>query len=1032
MREFKLWKKQTRRNLAYVLAFFLAVCVIFVQTGKVRAASASPQVPVTPDSIGVTDTITIRPGGQQSDRAIIQEALDNAQQCNGILKVVLTAGTYYVDSPLYVYSNTWIYANDGVTVLNTSRNGDPLIFNATDVAGTAEPGRHENNENIFVTGGTWDGNKDITDKVCNIMMFRHCNNVIISGCTFQNSVDHMLNLSGSGVCLVENCTFKDQKRLTVDDESFFKDGLSEDKKEGRYMSVEVLHLDYMNEAGELQGLLDGTPPENITIRGCTFSNVFSGLGTHHTISTTKGDKNYATGYAKNIVIEGNTFKNVMGPCISAYSFSDATVSGNTATNVGQLVNFYGSTNCVVSGTNKVTGCWQGATPYEQHQINIENSNGISISGVTAAAGTSYAEDYNLYITGSKNITVSSSSFSQAGKYAVMVKSSSGVKINSKCNLSSAKTKSIDIEDSTDVTVDGNTLSGAVMVQNSSAKLNSNTISGGEDTIFVTGGTSSNHAVITNNTVKSSTSNGIQLRNYKGTAEISGNTISGSGNNAILGYSCSGLEIKNNSFSGIKSHVVNFESVSNSKVMSNSFGTLASGKKGLRIYKSNGITVSGNNLSASDIIDEESSGIAYIYADTSYTGVTKYSGSLYYVKKGVVDKSFTGFAKYDSKWYYVEKGLITLTTNTIAKGAVNGETAWWNVKNSVVVFSDTVAKDSKGDWYAIIKGKSDGSYSGFLSDGKDWWYVQNGRLTFDKTGVYKGTINGKTGWYYAEGSKYTKATKIAKNQVNGTWWRVKDGTLDFSFTDFYQNDTGWWYCKNGQVMFENTGVYKGTINGKTGWWYVKNGKYTKDTLIAKNKVNNTWWRVKDGTLDFGFTGFYQNDTGWWYCKNGQITFSDTGVYKGTINGKTGWYYVEGSKYTKATKIAKNKVNNTWWRVKDGTLDFSFTGFYQNDTGWWYCKNGQITFAETGVFKGTIDGVTGYYYAKGSKFTKIDTIAKNDAGYWVVQNGKVNFNYTGIWSNNSGQWYCVKGKVDFGYTGTVKFNGKTYKIKEGKVE
>ena len=1012
--------------IVFMMTLILMLCVVFSPVRKVGAATSEAKLPTTAEKIGISQTITVTPNdGREGIQRALNQARDNTS--GKITKIVLSSGTYQISNSLVVYSNTWIVAT-GATIISTSGN-EPLLVNLYSGTDTAEPGRHANNKNIFITGGTWDGNKNMTTEYSCLVMIRHSSNVIVEGCTFQNSVDHMLNLSGSELCLVDGCTFKDQKELSTTDSEFFQGNTSPNDVQGRYMSCEVLHLDFMNQTGEKADILDGTPVENITVQNCTFTNVFSGLGTHHVVNTSdRTAKDYATSYANSITIKGNTFNNVMGPCIAAYSFNNVVISGNKATNCGHFVNFYGSKNSAITGTNTVTGCYQGKSPYEQHPINVEGSDGIDISGLTISAGTSYAENYNLYITGSKNVNITNSKFSQAKKYAIMVLNSSTVKISSGCEIGSTAGKTVDIVSSTGVTVDGCTLSGGVEVKDASATLNKNTISSAE--VYVTGGTSSNKVVISNNTIKNSASNGIIVTNYKGSTEISGNTISGIDNHAINGMSTSSIEIKNNKISNIKNHAVNLESVSNADISSNTFSNL--GKKGLRIFKSSNIDVSGNNLSASDIIEENSSGITYLYADASYTGVAKYNGSWYYVKKGVVDKSFTGFAKYNSKWYYVEAGNITLTTTTIAKGAVNGETAWWYVKNSEVQFTDTVAKDSKGDWYGIVKGKSDGSFSGFLSDGKDWWYVQNGRLTFDKTGVYKGTINGKTGWYYAEGSKYTKATKIAKNQVNGTWWRVKDGTLDFSFTDFYQNDTGWWYCKNGQVMFENTGVYKGTINGKTGWWYVKNGKYTKDTLIAKNKVNNTWWRVKDGTLDFGFTGFYQNDTGWWYCKNGQITFSDTGVYKGTINGKTGWYYVEGSKYTKATKIAKNKVNNTWWRVKDGTLDFSFTGFYQNDTGWWYCKNGQITFAETGVFKGTIDGVTGYYYAKGSKFTKVDTIAKNDAGYWVVQNGKVNFNYTGIWSNNSGQWYCVKGKVDFGYTGTVKFNGKTYKIKEGKVE
>ena len=1030
------YRKRKRRIIVFLFAIVFAIFELLPSKGNVDAATASEtQLPVAPGKLGKRIVeISVRKSDAASDRTVIQEALNQSSQYrdDAILKIVLEKGTYHIDSTLYIDSNTWIYA-EGATIINDNdTDNTPLIANRPDGSGTTAPGGHKHNKNIFISGGTWDGNKNITTSYNPIMMMTHCSNVIIAGATFQNSVDHMLNLSGSELCLVQDCTFKDQKRLSTNSADYFLYGTSSDQKEMRYMCCEVLHLDFMNNEGEeLGNVKDGTPPENITINGCTFTNVFSGIGTHHPVTTTnRSAKNYATGLGKGITIKSNTFSKIKGTCIIATSYTGMLINGNTAANCGRFLYCIECTNSSISGSNKITGCWQGSTPYEQHQIDIEKSNDITISGVTASAGTSYAENYNLCVTESKNITLSGIALSQAKNYAMKIIDSSAVKVDSKSSLGSAANKSINIENSSDVTINGNTLTGSANVSDSSATFASNTLTGG--TIYIKGGTSKTRIAIKENTIKNSDTNGVTVQDYKGSVEISKNSISRAKNHAVLAQNCGKLDINNNSFSSITSHVINFESVTDSKVMSNTFGTIASGKRGLRLYKSSNISIGSNNLSAEQIREEETKNIIYYYADSSYTGVTKYSGSWYYVKKGIVDQSFTGFTKYNSKWYYVEKGFIPLTTTYVIKGTVNGTNALWYVKNNVVTYTNTVAKDKNGNYYGIINGKVDNNFNGFLSDGKEWWHVNKGKVTFTDTGVFKGTINGTTGWYYAKASKYTKATVLAKNPNNNTWWRVTDGKMDFGFTGFFENENGLWYCKNGQIDFGRTGLFKGDMNGTVGWYYVEGGKFVKKTTLAKNPANNTWWRVTDGKMDFGFTGFFENENGLWYCKNGQIDFSKTGLFKGNMNGTVGWYYVEGGKFAKKTVIAKNPANNTWWRVTDGKMDFGFTGFFQNDAGWWYCKNGQITFTDTGIFKGTINGVTGYYYVKGSLFTKTNTVAQYGSDYWCVQDGMINSGFTGICSNSSGSWYCKDGKAQLEFTGEITYNGKKYKIVKGMVK
>ena len=36
----------------------------------------------------------------------------------------------------------------------------------------------------------------------------------------------------------------------------------------------------------------------------------------------------------------------------------------------------------------------------------------------------------------------------------------------------------------------------------------------------------------------------------------------------------------------------------------------------------------------------------------------------------------------------------------------------------------------------------------------------------------------------------------------------------------------------------------------------------------------WWYIKEGKVDFDFTGWASNDAGLWYCEKGKVNFEKT--------------------------------------------------------------------------------------------------------------------------------------------------------------
>ena len=95
-------------------------------------------------------------------------------------------------------------------------------------------------------------------------------------------------------------------------------------------------------------------------------------------------------------------------------------------------------------------------------------------------------------------------------------------------------------------------------------------------------------------------------------------------------------------------------------------------------------------------------------------------------------------------------------------------------------------------------------------------------------------------------------------------------------------------KGSKVLFNES--IEQNING---WWYIKNGKVDFGYTGVKNNANG-WWYVKKGKVDFNYNGFASNENGWWYIENGKVTFKKNGSVYGTINNKTTWWDVKNSK------------------------------------------------------------------------------------------------------------------------------------------
>lgn len=234
--------------------------------------------------------------------------------------------------------------------------------------------------------------------------------------------------------------------------------------------------------------------------------------------------------------------------------------------------------------------------------------------------------------------------------------------------------------------------------------------------------------------------------------------------------------------------------------------------------------------------------------------------------------------------------------------------------------------------------------------------------------------------------------------------ISNGEYDKDYCGLAKGDDGIFLVNNGIYDSDVNGLVKITegnlMSGK--WVYLVDGQMKKVnskgdyvSLLSDTMARNNygWWYIKNGTIDFSYTGLSENQYGIYYITEGKFNNKANGLVKIT-NGsimKDKWVALVNGQYAKKsgsdiipiyTGMAKNDYG--WWYVKNGTIDFTFKGLAKNDYGWWYLKNGKLD-------------------------TTFNGSAQNAYGWWYVVNGKVNTTRRGTVTINKGNFTMYNGKV-----------------------
>lgn len=284
----------------------------------------------------------------------IQQALDAAQENSGqgiFTKVVIPKGTYLISSALVVYSDTWIYCEEGVEIKRCISYGPMLRCDNNGIGG------YDGVKNVIVEGGLWNGNTDQWPNTADFsnIRFAHCRNILLKDMHVKNNENgHHMEIGGAADVTIEGCTFTGYTG---------------------YRKKEAIQLDCMNNSRVFAGYapFDDTSCENVVIKNNLFSGICRGFGSH---SATLGI------YYTDILIEGNVFENLDDMAMIMYNYKNCTITNNTITNCASGIEFKAMSSLPNNNFNPpvVKSMEEAVDGFDDDANSVISSNTISVSG----------------------------------------------------------------------------------------------------------------------------------------------------------------------------------------------------------------------------------------------------------------------------------------------------------------------------------------------------------------------------------------------------------------------------------------------------------------------------------------------------------------------------------------------------------------------------------------------------------------------------------------------------------------------------
>ena len=837
----------------------------------------------------------------------IQQALDAAQENSGqgiFTKVVIPKGTYLISSALVVYSDTWIYCEEGVEIKRCISYGPMLRCDNNGIGG------YDGVKNVIVEGGIWNGNTDQWPNTADFsnIRFAHCRNILLKDMHVKNNENgHHMEIGGAADVTIEGCTFTGYTG---------------------YRKKEAIQLDCMNNSRVFAGYapFDDTSCENVVIKNNLFSGICRGLGSH---SATLGI------YYTDILI-GNVFENLDDVAMIMYNYKNCTITNNTITNCASGIDFKAMSSLPNNNFNPpvVKSMEEAVDGFEDDANSVISSNTISVSGddeygITSGIRLTGYEvkdngvipDYNFRVAGVKIVEnrIESNGTTIALNDAencsiesnILVTKQDGVNYKDKNGLTLNDCDNIKI---TDNYISGSARNGASVTDSSGNTLENNTIENvGMNGINIYNGSENN--IASSNSVNSAKKHGIAVA-ANSSAVIKSNSISKAGDTGILIYNGSKGECSGNKVKNAVGHGIVFSKNASGKAASNTVS--GAGKHGVLVTDHCGSVA----LSSNKISNSKQNGICVSnYSSSVSVNSNSISGS---GKSGISVSSHSKASLKDNAVNGSKSAAVSKSADSsISLPRVSGLSVN-SVNNTNIQISFSGRSTNKCGYEIYRKTGAKGKYSavGTTAKGKftDGFFKANTDYYY-KVRCYE-TVSGKKvyGGYSAE-IKVRSATKRsvgkASVKVSDQVWTgkalkpavtVKDGNVTLKKGRDYTVS----YSANKGI-----GTAKVTVTGKGSY----TGKITKTFKINPQGQSISAKGDKSGkkiavtlakhSSNSGYQVSYADNSGFKNSKS--LWLSGNSKNKGTIKGlkskKT--YYVKARDYK---TIGKTKVYGKWSAVK----------------------------------------------------------------------------------------------------------------------
>ena len=229
--------------------------------------------------------------GIHDDTKALQTCIDEVKDGG---TVYFPDGTYLISAALIFYSYQHLKFSDNAVILRSDKS-DPITKYLLASYSEPEWGAYEGTHDVVISGGIFDGNKNLDEK-STLVNTVHCRNITIENCRFRHcSQWHFIEINGTENSIIQNCIF-DGPSYTVKSDILFNEQIQLDmSRYGSYGPV------YNCDGTLIDFKSDDTVCRNITIRNNIFKcDGFPGVG-HH------GDIDH-----HDIIIENNIFDGPSG------------------------------------------------------------------------------------------------------------------------------------------------------------------------------------------------------------------------------------------------------------------------------------------------------------------------------------------------------------------------------------------------------------------------------------------------------------------------------------------------------------------------------------------------------------------------------------------------------------------------------------------------------------------------------------------------------------------------------------------------